>query len=216
VNENEREYLQLAMLQVETLANRINDLRSTLAELKMSDGTKTSRLLAIPWIGQNTASTDDDYSNSDCGPACLAMWLTWHDQDHIITVDDVSAATGLPLGYKYTIPANLITAAAHWQLKLERVLNFSFDMIRGEINRGSPALVLVHYPDLVKRFDVKYKASHWILVIGYDETGLIYNDPYWPDNRGAAIHIEYAAFALAMRDVALDGNTANQGLRQAA
>ena len=216
MNENERESLQLAMLQVETLANRLNDLRSTLAELaKMSDGTKTSNFLAIPWIGQNTARTDDDYSNSDCGPACVAMWINWL-KHVIVSVDDVSAATGLQHGYQYTVPMNLITAAAHWQLNLERVLNFSFDMIRGEINRGSPALVLVHYPDLIARFDAKYKMSHWILVIGYDETGLIYNDPYWPDNRGAAIHLEYEQFLQAMRDVSLDGNTANQGVRVAA
>src|SRR5512137_381926 len=136
MNDNERESLQLAMLQVEAAQNRINDLRSTLAELaKMSDGDKASNLLKIPWIGQNTARPDDDYSNSDCGPACLAMWLNW--LDHVVTVDDVSASTGIPRGYSYTIPANIITAAGHWSLKLERVLNLSSDAIKFEIDHDA-------------------------------------------------------------------------------
>lgn len=218
MNDNERESLQLAMLQVEALQNRINDVRSTLATLaKMSDSTRTSNLLKIPWIGQNTAAATDDYSNNDCGPACLSMWLNWSSTEErkMITVDEVSAATGLPRGYTYTIPANLITAAAHWQLRLERVLNLSADGIKREIDHEYPVMVLVHYPSLPIRFDPAYKKSHWILVIGYDETGLIYNDPYWPDKRGEGIHLEYSAFAQAMRDVYLDSNTASQGLRLA-
>lgn len=209
MNSDERESLQLALLKLETMQNQLSGLRDIL--LSLAKDANHSTRLTIPWIGQNTARTDDDFTNNDCGPAVLTMWLNW--LGHVVTVDDVSAATGLSRNYKSTTYAHLIKAAAAYGLTLERVTSLTLDAIRFEIDHESPMIVLVHYPSLAVRFDANYKSGHWLLVTGYDDFGFFYNDSYWPDARGESIYLESAAFEQAMMDCIIDGNTPNQGIR---
>src|SRR5512136_647111 len=107
----------------------INNAQAALNVLKADNMHR----IPIAWMGQNTSATTDDYSNSDCGPACVAMWLNW--LGHTVTVDDVSAATGLTRGYKYTLPTHLITAASHWSVVLARAITFTPSAIKAEIDR---------------------------------------------------------------------------------
>ncbi len=178
------------------------------------NGAPNMKRIDVPWIGQNTNRPDDDWSNSDCGPTCVAMWL--RSRGEAANVDDVSRATGLAKGYLYTLPAHLITAAGHYGLRLQRVVHFKISDIKSQIDGGMPVLALVHYASLEKRFSERFKAGHWILVIGYTDNGMmLYHDPYWPDESGGReIVISEAALARAMQDCAKDGNTPEQGLVQ--
>lgn len=167
--------------------------------------------VTVAWMSQ--LGPDAAYSNSDCGPACLAMWL--RSRAKAVTVDQVSQATGLPRGYRYTLPGNLITAAHAFGLELARNTALTVDRLQKEIDAGRPVLCLVHYASLFKRYDQNFKAGHWVLVIGYTEQSIIYHDPYWPDAAGAGVAIPIAQFEIAMQDCTIDGNTPNQGLVEA-
>jgi hypothetical protein len=165
----------------------------------------------IPWIGQNTQRTDDDFSNSDCGAACVAMWL--RSMGTIIDVDTVSRATGLRLGYSSAMPTHLITAAEVCGLKLKRVFQLTPDLIRAQISAGVPVIVLVHYGSLSQRFDQKFQAGHWLLVVGWLDVRFIYHDPYWPTSeQGSFLEMSQAELVKAMDDCLIDRNSQRQGL----
>lgn len=175
-------------------------------------GAPAVRIIDIPWASQ--LGKDAAYSNSDCGPACVTMWLRWLGK--AVTVDQVSKATGLPQGYKYTMPANLMLAAKAHGLNIGRAFNITLASLRAAIDAGAPAIVLVHYASLPesKRFDPKFTSGHWVLVVGHtiDAGDVIYHDPYWPDTRGQMVRVTAAEFERAMRDCGIDGNTPNQAL----
>lgn len=174
-----------------------------------SGGAPMVHALPVPWASQ--LGKDAAYSNSDCGPACVAMWLRW--MNRFVSVDQVSQATGLPRGYRYTLPANLMLAANEFGLILERALNVSIEALFKSIDQGSPAIVLVHYASLPTRYDAKFSGGHWVLVVGYTDDGdVLYHDPYWPDTRGQMVRVTRAEFERAMRECNIDGNSPNQAL----
>lgn len=183
--------------------------------LKGMDAEPTLRNpLPVPWIGQNVNDCNsDDFSNSDCGCACVAMWLGYLKR--VVTVDEVSVATGQPRGFTYTLPAHLITAAVRYNLKLIRALNLDFDKIKAQIDNANPLIVLVHYASLQKRYDKNFKAGHWIVITGYTADSIIYNDPLWQDTSGEAVTLAWTDFDKALADCTIDGNTARQGLVKA-
>ena len=199
---------------VDLFLNRIAadfaSLRPILARIQQA-GAPTLTRLEVPWLSQ--LGTDAAYSNSDCGPACVAMWLRYLSIQK--TVDDVSRATGLHAGYTYTLPGQLITAASAFGLKLQRLINLSIDDLAERIDAGQPAIALVHYASLSVRYDQKFRAGHWVLACGYDDQGVLYHDPYWPDTTGRFVKSARSDFAKAMADCSIDGNTPNQGLVQA-
>lgn len=171
--------------------------------------------LHVPWVGQNVATVNtDDFSNSDCGPACVAMWLAYWQNPR--TVDEVSEATSLQRGYKSTAPDHLIRAAQHYGLTLKRAFNLTREVIAAQLQNLNPVIVLVHYGSLLRRYDAKYKAGHWIIVTGLDGDTVIYNDPLWQSAAdGEAIRIAWSDFYRAMTDNEADGNKAWQGIVKA-
>lgn len=165
-------------------------------------------------MGQNLASrTDEDYSNNDCGPACIAMWL--NSLGRSVTIDDVSKATGLLPGYKYTIYTHLVKAAANWQLGLMRKAPLDLAALHQQIDAGYPIIILVHYESMPRRFSMTFRAGHWILVVGYTDTEIVYHDPLAPDESGAYVTCGNAEFLNAMRDCTIDGNQPYQGIVRA-
>jgi len=137
--------------------------------------------LNVPWLSQ--LGLDANFAPGDCGPACLAMWLRYLGHNDV-TVDDVSEASGRPPGYRYTLPAHLYYTARGWGVNLYWARDLSLDHIRAEIDAGQPVIVLGHYGALPKhlRYDPRYKAGHWFLIVGYDDETVTYLDPYWLEN----------------------------------
>jgi ABC-type bacteriocin/lantibiotic exporter with double-glycine peptidase domain len=191
----------------------IDNLEAAMELLNDPDPVPASdHILPVPWVGQNVQGVNtDDFSNSDCGPACVAMLLRMRGQSP--TVDDVSKATGLSAGYTYTLPEHLITAAAKFGVKLQRVFNLDSAVIQAIIDRGVPVIVLVHYGSLAQRYDQKFKAGHWIVISGYNHDEAIYNDPLWQEPAaGRGVRLDWADFMQALADCRLDGNRQFQGL----
>lgn len=199
----------------------ISDARSAIVEISAQTPVEVVKKLSIPWLSQNDPrSTTDDYSNSDCGPACVAMILRARAQN--VTIDDVSKATDLPQGYKYTTASNLIHAAAAFGLTLvhqfgaaaDSIGPLTLDKIKNEIDAGRPVIVLVHYGSLPLRFDQVFKGGHFVLAVGYavDSGDILYHDPYWLDSAGQYVRISGASFAKAQADCSIDGNRSFQGL----
>ena len=161
--------------------------------------------LDVDWIGQNTGKDSDD-----SGPACLCMWLNYLGHD--LTIDNIVKATGLGRGYRTTTPYNLVAAAKVYNLALRRAAHLDLQHIYHEISQGRPVAVLLHYPSLKKHWGETSNDARWILVTGYNDKFVFYNDPRAPDDHGKAVSIDHRAFEKAMEDSALDGNTPRQGL----
>jgi len=183
--------------------------------------TRQPIMLSVPYVPQNDPMrADDDYSNSDCGPACVQMVIGWRGR--VVPVDQVSMATGLPAGFKYTMPANLIVAAAKFDLALvhrfglptDQIGPLTLGLIRSEVDADRPVIVLVHYPSLPIRRDMTFTGGHYVVVTGYepDTNAIIYHDPYWPDLAGANVRCSGEAFQSAMANCKLNGNRPYQGL----
>lgn len=205
-----REYLSAALRAMDAATAQIQHAYQVLYEMG-GDGAPVATVLDVAWASQ--LGPDAAYSNSDCGPACVTMWLRWLQRP--VSVDQVSEATGLPRGYKYTVPGNLVAAAKAFGLRIRRVLNVSITALQESIAAGAPVIVLVHYPSLpaAVRYDAKFSGGHWVLVVGYTDGGdVIYHDPYWPDTRGQRVRVTRADFERAMRECSIDGNTPNQAL----
>ena len=169
------------------------------------------KILNVPWVGQNTIRPDDDRSKSDCGPAVVCQWLRYRGV--FVSVDDVSIATGLPAGFKYTSFYNLDTASNKFGLNLKYQLeSMTQGAIKAEIDAGRPCIVLAHYPSLPVKWDNLYTFNHWILIVGYNSSGFYYHDPYWPDERGERMFISSSQLAVAMANVSMNGNVPNQGI----
>lgn len=201
------------------LQNQIDALRARqlpalqqaaiLLEGMAGDGAPVVKQLPVPWLSQ--LGPGASYSNSDCGPACVAMVTRLYGAAP--TVDEVSRATGLPAGFTSTNYAQLIKAGAKFGARLQRALGLTIATLRESVGSGAPVIVLVHYASLPKRSDPKFSSGHWIVVCGCTSNGLmLYHDPYWTDTTGQFMEIADADLARAMADTRLDGNTANQGL----
>jgi len=171
--------------------------------------------LAVPWVGQNTTRSDDDYTRSDCGAAVVTGWLHYRGKTSV-SVDDVSRATGKPPNYPYTVFADLDKAANAFGLDLVHQFGtLILPLVEYEIDIARPVIALVHYPSLPIKFDPTYQSSHWILITGYGPDLYYYNDPYWPTaERGADILISASQLTDALRNVNLNGNTPFQGATQ--
>jgi hypothetical protein len=187
------------------------ELQRTIAVLRVMNpgGAPNVVKVGVPWLSQ--LGPEAAYSNSDCGPACVTMLARWLGKS--VTVDQMSQATGLARGYTGTLPAHLIKAGAAYGVKLQRTLNISIGQLREWVNAGAPALVLVHYASLPKRYDQRFQSGHWIVVCGCTSNArMLYHDPYWPDTTGQYLDIADGELEKAMRDCEIDRNTARQGL----
>jgi ABC-type bacteriocin/lantibiotic exporter with double-glycine peptidase domain len=160
--------------------------------------------LDVPWQGHRR----DDGGAS--GPTCLCMWLNY--LGHNLTIENIDKATGLGKGFKYTSAYNLIASAKVYGLALRRIARLDMARIWQEIDAEHPLIALVHYQSLPGAMDDLVEGSHWILITGYNDKHVFYNDPYAADDHGKAIGVTNAAFEKASTDCSLDGDTPRQAL----
>ena len=167
--------------------------------------------LDVPWVGQNVGS-DDDWSNSDCGPACVTMVLRYLGQN--VTVNQASKITGLAKGYKGTAYWDLGKIFLAHKTLAGRKAGLTLDYLKAEIDAGRPCILLVHYGSLENRSDLTFTGGHWIVLTGYDvdRQQYLYHDPYFKDSRGRFVEISAIGLEKALADCKLDGNTPNQGV----
>ena len=168
--------------------------------------------LDVPYLSQ--LGPDAAFAPGDCGTAVLAMWLNYLGDE--VTVDEVSYASRLDQGFKYTTPAHLIWAARTWSVDLYWQRNLNAGNIFDELDAGQPCIILVNYPSLPVhvRYDYNYQDGHWLLVVGYDSTSFKVHDPYHSTEIGGA----FVSLTIAELDKSwalnhLNGNSDRQALR---
>lgn len=166
------------------------------------DTDKVSKKLAIPHLAQRGMGADA--SRNDCGPAVVAMAVAGlTDQD--VDVDAAGRACGQKKD-QTTQFYQLENGLRHYGL--EAVLRNELqadgriypEEIRAEIGKGNPVILVVWYPFLSYRKQIDYKGWHFVLAVGYDETGIFIHDPLFGETwrqRGAFVHVPDAELKQA-------------------
>lgn len=117
---------------------------------------------------------------NDCGPACVAMVLSYYGKLGTLTVNQLAMETGLRYSDSGLLPSQLATLAKKHGLTLVAKRNVSLDAIRAEIDAGRPVIALVAFRFLLGRLDQKDNKpgfdGHFIVVAGYDDSHFVCND----------------------------------------
>jgi GH24 family phage-related lysozyme (muramidase) len=155
--------------------------------------TNGANPLAVPWFDQ--LSMDDGQGWRDCFSASSAMLAAFWGKEP--NEDDYNALRCL-YGDSTSAEAQL-AALRHLGLKAEFRTDGTLQTLKSEIDAGRPVAVgwLHHGPP-----SAPSGGGHWTVVIGYDASGVIMNDPYgscdlvnggYPANdNGAHQHYSYA------------------------
>jgi uncharacterized protein YvpB len=166
------------------------------------------RSLEVP---HRTQLDGSPYQGSNCGPAAMAMVLAYYGQAASTRalraeVNDLQGTWG---NYESgTAVRSLVTIAARRGLQPlgaydgVRLRRWTLDDVREQLDAGHPVIAEVWYRGLPGRWNSKYNGDHYVVLVGYDEDGLTYNDPVdWSGGR----RIGWSAFERAWRsgDLAL-------------
>jgi GH24 family phage-related lysozyme (muramidase) len=158
-----------------------------------SSGVATANPLPVPWFDQ--LSMDDGQGWRDCFSASSAMLAAFWGKEP--NEDDYNALRG-HYGDSTSAEAQL-AALRHLGLKADFRTDGTVQTLKNEIDAGRPVAVgwLHHGPP-----SAPSGGGHWTVVIGYDASGVIMNDPYgscdlvnggYPANHnGAHQHYSYA------------------------
>lgn len=179
------------------------------------DAPPASKPETLDVIYRSQWDADGDDYNSDCGPASVAMVIEFLGSH--VPINQVAQAANQPAHPTYTIPGDLIHAAAKYGVTLRRVLGLTIEMLRDQtMVQRLPVIALVHYGTLTPLVqDKRFTGGHWLVVVGVDEKNVYVHDPNWRGdkrNDGARLAIPNDVFAQALADCRKDGNTPNQGM----
>jgi GH24 family phage-related lysozyme (muramidase) len=162
------------------------------AKTMASGGNKTNPL-NVPWFDQ--LAMDDGQGWRDCFSASSAMLAAYWGKEP--NEDDYNALRN-HYGDSTSAEAQL-AALRHLGLNAEFRTDGTLQTLKSEIDAGRPVAVgwLHHGPP-----SAPSGGGHWTVVIGYDDSGVIMNDPYgscdlvnggYPANHnGAHQHYSYA------------------------
>lgn len=170
----------------------------------------------LPVKYQSQHGADSKVSNNDCGPASLAMCLTFLGKQ--ITTGDVLAKLGNPTGY--TSIQDLAKVATDLGFNVESKVDSTFQQLKDYINNGLPVIVVGGYGYLnstqekAEFGDKGFKGSHIMVVVGYREDDSVYvNDPdFWPPYLKQGDHHVYTGaefFTFWRNEGNKEGNQAN-------
>jgi hypothetical protein len=159
--------------------------------------------LPVPYKSQ--WDNDATSSSNDCGPASVAMVLSYFGKT--VSTDEVSrlanAGTGLVSVNQLKQAVSSLGFASSFVTSLTPAL------IDDSLKNNTPLIVLVHYGSLVSRQDKHFTGGHFFVVVGRRSDGGYYvNDPNFKgDLRGQGDHHLYTKeeFEKAWGDCHLDG-----------
>jgi nucleoid-associated protein YgaU/uncharacterized protein YvpB len=144
-----------------------------------------TRILDVPYRSQ--WDEDANKSNTDCGPACLAMVLGFYGQE--ASINELLAATGVSPG-RYVGFSQMQRVARDYDVTFDFGANHTLADLKRWIDEGKPAIALVKYsywsqiePGLSTQDT--FSGPHFVVVVGYGDGNIYVNDPdYWPPRRG--------------------------------
>jgi ABC-type bacteriocin/lantibiotic exporter with double-glycine peptidase domain len=170
----------------------------------------------MPYISQEDVGAKA-FAN-DCGPTCLAMMFAHYGLARNISVDRICRDIGIaPRGKGSFAGLNqLIFAASKYGLKLKHHRPVALPEIVLEIDADRPVLALIHYGSLSRRQST-FNGGHFVVVTGYDDSGLLVHDPDWWGSRrveGEYLPVPYLEFATAFGPIGARkaGNLPSQAL----
>ena len=146
----------------------------------------TRCVLSVPYSSQH--EVDAKRFRLDCGAACVEMIGEYYSgQIPGVGTNEIHAwITGGE--NKKTTADQLQSALKHfYDVDVEKFYDTTPLQLRGKIDAGKPAIVLVRYGDFPLRMDLSYTGGHWMVVCGYDSFDwagqevrrLIMHDPDW-------------------------------------
>jgi LysM repeat protein len=146
-------------------------------------------IIAAPYLSQLDGTL---WGSSNCGPTSLAMalgalgvnadqmWLRHLADDQMGLRDPNEGTTWESLAYAAQI--NGVSSRGLYGSG-NSYHTWSIDDLKGELAQGHPVLLLVRYWNLPGHGDSSYPGDHYILALGFDESGnLVFNDPASPDD----------------------------------
>ena len=166
------------------------------------------RWLEVPHLTQLDGSP---YQGSNCGPASMGMVLAFYGQAVSTRtlraeVNDLQGTWG---DYDSgTAVRSLVTIAARHGLRPlgaydgVSLRRWTLDEVQAQLDAGHPVIAEVWYRGLPGHRNSSYNGDHYIVLTGYTEDGLTYNDPI---DRAGGRQIGWQTFERAWRsgDLAL-------------
>jgi uncharacterized protein YvpB len=140
-----------------------------------------TNILEVPWYSQVSATASRAF---DCGQTCVLMLLRYYNKvGREMTVNDLTAIENGRTTYQEL-------QGLAWRFGLALTLQpikankSSMESIRGFIDQGKPAIVLVNYLDLKLPNSLASPPHadpglHWLVIRGYDQDRFLLNDPLW-------------------------------------
>ena len=149
--------------------------------------------LSVPYRSQLVAG--DPYSNSNCGPAVLAMTFAYYGVPVSIgeARQDINAYMGL---WSYDNGSSWLSL--RWAAQIHGLQTYGlldedwlytkwslFDLV-AESSLGNPSILLVRYWELPGHENATWWGDHYIIFLGLDDYGnVIYHDPAFHGDVGA-------------------------------
>ncbi len=141
-------------------------------------------IIAAPYLSQLDGTI---WGPSNCGPTSLAMALgalgVNADQMWLRHLADVQMGIADPDGgttwesLAYAARINGVSSRGLYG-EGKSYHTWSTDDLKGELSQGHPVLLLVRYWNLPGHGDSSYPGDHYIVALGFDESGnLVFNDP---------------------------------------
>ncbi|MEO8393357.1 MAG: C39 family peptidase [Chloroflexota bacterium] len=161
--------------------------------------------LNIQWV---TQMDNRGSGNNDCGDACVFMLLVYNDLP-VPSRQEVYAVLQGKTNFK-----QLIGLAQKYDLTITSE-GASVEPLRALLNEGKPVIFPVDYKMLGFRIHLADAAHgghganqgpHWLVVVGYDDTGFFVHDPLWMPNTpngqgglgGSFLHIKKETLNAAL------------------
>lgn len=136
-------------------------------------------ILKVPLVTQ--WGIQANFKRTDCGPSCVLMVLEYYNKRGDLTVDKLSAETTLVARDNGLTPGQLVSLGAKHGLKLRVQFDTTEAQIKNEIDNGRPVIALIAYRFILGRLDQRDNKpgsdGHFVVVVGYDDTHFVIDDP---------------------------------------
>ena len=165
--------------------------------------------LAVPHRSQFDSTV---WAQSNCGPTSLAMifeayGLKGYSNEALRgEVNRLQGNSDPNQGTSLSAIAAVAQRAGLYPVGLRS--RWTLDDVRTSVRAGRPVILLTHYADLPGNGGYQGDINHYIVLSGLSGDQFIYNDPAYPQGRGAGLLIP----AETLRRASADANVPGQGV----